>query len=236
VNELVSSRFTTSIKVEWNDRELLRTNNRVNQSETRKLRLYYTIEGLAGRLHLPKHIVEEAHKIAKKIQTIGRDNAALAVASIYAACINSGQYVQLEEILKNIHANRTNVKKYLEKIHMNKIAKYDSEKITPLIDKALAELKLEQLREKAYNILKHGRWDGLKPKNIAGYVIYKACKDARILIPKAKIEKTLNLSPGIIGIIEKRLANRERKRTNKQTPQHTKQKITLLVYMRIPHA
>jgi transcription initiation factor TFIIIB Brf1 subunit/transcription initiation factor TFIIB len=194
------------------------------------------IEGLAGRLHLPKHIVEEAYKIAKKIQTIGRDNAALAVASIYATCINNGQYVQLEEILKHIHANRTNVKKYLEKIHMNKIAKYNSEKITPLIDKVLAELKLEQLREKAYNILKHGRWDGLKPKNIAGYVIYKACRNAGILIPKAQIERTLKLSPGIISIIERRLMNRENKRTNiPTTHQHTKQKITLLVYVKISH-
>jgi hypothetical protein len=73
----------------------------------------------------------------------------------------------------------------------------------------------------------------LKPKNIAGYVIYKACKDARILIPKAKIERTLKLSPGIIGIIEKRLENRENKTHKQTTPQqHTKQKITLLVYMR----
>jgi len=235
VNELVSSRFTTSIRAGWNGRELLKANNRV-KSETSKLRLYYMIEGLAGRLHLPKHIVKEAYKIAKKIQTIGRDNAALAVASIYAACINNRQYIQLEEILEHIHANRTNVKKYLEKIHMNRIAKYNSEKITPLIDKALAELKLEQLREKAYNILKSGRWDGMKPKNIAGYVIYKACKDARIQIPKTQIARTLKLSPGIIGIIEKRLANREHKRTNiPTTHQHTKQKITLLVYMRIPH-
>jgi len=234
VNEPVSSRFTTSIRAGWNSRKLLKANNRVNQSETSKLRLYYMIEGLAGRLHLPKRIVEEAYKIAKKIQVNGRDNAALAVASIYATCINNGQYIQLEEILKHIHANRTNVKKYLEKIHMNRIAKYNSEKITPLIDKALAELKLEQLREKAYNILKSGRWDGMKPKNIAGYVIYKACKDARIPISKAQIARTLNLSQVIIGIIEKRLANREHERTNKQTPQHTKQKITLLVYMRIP--
>jgi transcription initiation factor TFIIIB Brf1 subunit/transcription initiation factor TFIIB len=235
INEPVSSRFITSIRARWNDRELLKANNRVNQLETSKLRLYYIIKGLAGRLHLSKHIIEEAYKIAKKIQTIGRDNAALAVASIYAACINNRQYIQLEEILEHIHANRTNVKKYLEKIHMNRIAKYNSEKITPLIDKALAELKLEQLREKAYNILKSGRWDGMKPKNIAGYVIYKACKDARIPIPKAQIARTLKLSPGIIGIIEKRLMNRENKRTNiPTTPQHTKQKITLLVYMRIP--